>query len=134
MTNSDGQAPLKSKSCLTRFSLVTYNISLCFVIQLIGENKKQMQTHKEMYLLYHKQLFFLVANIDTLIDQMGEMESLNGSTEEGVVWLRGLKYYSCFKTMGLHVRKTQVESSCCTHSCVTLGKLLNHSESQLPTL
>lgn len=58
VTNSDGQAPLKSKSCLTHFSLVTYNISLSFVIQLIGENKKQMQTHKEMYLLYHKQLFF----------------------------------------------------------------------------
>lgn len=43
VTNSDGQPLLKSTSCLTHLSLVTCNISLSFIIQLIGGKQASRQ-------------------------------------------------------------------------------------------
>lgn len=94
---------------------------------LLGKTKKKhTQTLKEIYLLYRKQIS-LCAKIDAVIDMQEKSPWIEALSRE-------LEYCTCFKIVGLQIRKTSVELLFCTPSCVTLGKLLNHSESQFPNL
>lgn len=43
--------------------------------------------------------------MDTVIDKMGEREPLKGNLNREIVGSCGLKYFCCFKIMGLSVRK-----------------------------
>lgn len=122
VASPEAQAPLKSKSFLIPFSLVIWNISLSFVMQLTVENKGHTDPRREKSALLSTSFF--VCKKRCYWKKMRKMELMTGGTEQGIAWPRVLKYSRCFKITGLRVGKTWDESSFCTISFVTLGSYL----------